>query len=174
MRVARSRNFVLDAFRSIIKLPRTLPSATIAPVLMILSATLVAVPAFRRVDPVKISGPTARSIARSTTAFCSRAGLQLSKIVFALNDFARASAPSTKGVRPLAVMPMTTSTSFTPRRSMANAPLLPSSSAPSTLRCRAVAPPAMMPWTSSGDAPKVGGISLASSTPRRPLLPAPT
>ena len=33
---------------------------------------------------------------------------------------------------------------------------------------------AIFPWTSSGGAPKVGGISLASSTPSRPLVPAPT
>src|ERR1051326_1528908 len=174
MRAARSRNFALVVFRSIIKLPRTLPSLTIAPVLMMFSATFVAVPAFKRVEPVKISGPTARSIPRWTSTLSSRAALQVSKIVFAPNDFARRSAPSTNGVRPLAVIPTTTSASLTPRRSIASAPLLVSSSAPSTLRWSAVAPPAIMPCTNSGEAPNVGGISLASSTPRRPLVPAPT
>ena len=60
MRVARSRNFVLEVCRSIIRFPRTLPSKTMAPVLMMFSATFVAVPAFNLVEPVKISGPTAR------------------------------------------------------------------------------------------------------------------
>ena len=32
----------------------------------------------------------------------------------------------------------------------------------------------MMAWTSSGFVPKVGGISDDSSTPSRPLVPAPT
>ena len=35
-------------------------------------------------------------------------------------------------------------------------------------------PPAMMPWTSSGLVPKVGGISADSTMPSRPLVPAPT
>src|SRR4029079_10795602 len=35
-------------------------------------------------------------------------------------------------------------------------------------------PPAMMACTRSGLVPKVGGISADSSTPRRPLVPAPT
>jgi len=48
--------------------------------------------------------------------------------------FAFASALSTKGVRPLAVTPITVSALLIPRSSMASAPLLASSSAPSTLR----------------------------------------
>src|ERR1035441_535444 len=82
--------------KSIIELPRTFPKATIAPVLIILSATFVAVPAFNLVDPVRISGPVARSIARSAFVFCDRSGLHVSKIVLALSDFARASAPRNK------------------------------------------------------------------------------
>src|SRR3989440_3747269 len=35
-------------------------------------------------------------------------------------------------------------------------------------------PPAMMAWTRSGLVPNVGGISADSSTPSRPLVPAPT
>ena len=42
------------------------------------------------------------------------------------------------------------------------------------LRKTAAAPPAMMACTCSGGALKVGGISLASTTPSRPLVPAPT
>ena len=47
------------------------------------------------------------------------------------------------------------------------------SSAPSRLRSRAAAPPATIPWTIHGGAPKVGGISDASRQPMRPLVPAP-
>src|SRR2546430_8600702 len=68
---------------------------------MILSATFVAVPALSLVDPVKISGPTARWIERFPSSSPRVAGLQVSKMVFAPNDFARPSAPRTKGVRPL-------------------------------------------------------------------------
>src|SRR6266542_715914 len=46
--------------------------------------------------------------------------------------------------------------------------------APSCERVRAGAPPAMIPCTISGSLPKVGGHSLASSTPSRPDVPAPT
>src|SRR4030095_4035382 len=108
------------------RLPRTFPSPIIAPVLIILSATFVALPAFNLVDPAKISGPTGSVITRSATVeaavsaaagdapattgrspspMLGTAGLQVSKIVFAPNDFACASAPNTKGVRPLAVSP---------------------------------------------------------------------
>src|SRR5213596_2476857 len=98
------------------RLQRTLPSPIIAPVLIMLSATFVAVPAFNLVDPARISGPTGSMISRSTSveaavpAAISPAagdtppatgdmfGLQVSKIVFAPNDFACASAPNTKGV----------------------------------------------------------------------------
>ena len=63
--IARSRNFLFIGSRSIIKFPWTRPSRTIAPVLMMLSTILVAVPAFRRVEPATISGPVLRLINRS-------------------------------------------------------------------------------------------------------------
>src|SRR5689334_14233014 len=105
------------------RFPRTLPSRIIAPVLITLSATFVAVPAFNLVEPARSSGPTGSVINRSGSeaagvdrgraeASISRAvrggpgssphapaGLQVSKIVLAPNDFARARAPRTKGVR---------------------------------------------------------------------------
>src|SRR3989440_7679001 len=101
------------------RLPRTFPRPIIAAVLIMLSATFVAVPAFNLVDPARISGPTGSVISRSTSVVAAvpaaispaagdtpaatgdRWGLQVSKIVFAPNDFARASAPRTKGVWPL-------------------------------------------------------------------------
>src|SRR5260370_15356059 len=105
------------------RLPRTFPNPIIAPVLMMLSATFVAVPAFNLVDPARISGPTGSVINRSIfvdaavpPAISPAAGdtpapkrdmygLQVSKMVFEPNDFARASAPIAKGVSPLAVIP---------------------------------------------------------------------
>ena len=109
-----------------------------APVLIVLRATFVAVPAFNRVDPVSSSGPTASVITRSTSLLVAgvgdpgwsastppaTVGLHVSKIVSALNDFALASAPTTKGVRPLAVIPITTSEPFILRSSKANAPAI--------------------------------------------------
>ena len=47
------------------------------------------------------------------------------------------------------------------------------SSANSTAFLIALSPPAIIPITVSGGTPKVGGHSLASTTPRRPLVPAP-
>jgi hypothetical protein len=89
-------------------------------------------------------------------------------------SWARPSAARTYGVVPLAAMPTTTSFPPTRRSSMALTPAFTSSSAPSTERTRAVAPPAITAITISGGVPNVGGHSAASSTPRRPLVPAPT
>src|SRR5262245_21798936 len=98
MRTARSRNFVLVVVRSMLRLPRTLPSPIIALVLMMLSATFVAVPAFNLVDPARISGPTGNVITRSDSVagvgdpgrpaspIRATAGLHVSKIVFAPNE----------------------------------------------------------------------------------------
>ena len=61
-----------------------------------------------------------------------------------------------------------------PARPSSPMPAFTSSSAPSTDRTSAGSPPAMMPTTISGGVPKVGGHSAASSTPSRPLVPAPT
>src|SRR5438477_366622 len=93
---------------------------------MIFRATFVAVPAFRRVEPVMISGPTARFITRvqssveegaveaavaaaegdvvagATPATTGTGGLQVMKIVCAAISRARRSAPITNAARPLA------------------------------------------------------------------------
>ena len=61
----------------------------------------------------------------------------------------------------------------TPRNSIARLPALASSSAPSTASQMARWPPAITPCTRSGGVRKVGGHSLASRMPRRPLVPAP-
>ena len=62
----------------------------------------------------------------------------------------------------------------TPLASTAAAPSSARSSAPSWARNMAASPPAMIPWTTSGSVRNVGGHSAASSTPSRPLVPAPT
>ena len=66
MRRARSRSLSLVARRSTMRLPQVLPSCTIVAVLIIFSAILVALPAFKRVLPVTTSGPTSNSTGKST------------------------------------------------------------------------------------------------------------
>ena len=58
MRTARSRNLLLEAFKSTIKLLITLPMRTMASVVSVLRMILVAVPDLSRVEPVSTSGPT--------------------------------------------------------------------------------------------------------------------
>ena len=77
----------------------------------------MAVPAFSRVDPAMISGPTAGAICRSTKFCSSEPGQHVTKMIFAPALRARVSAPRTNGVMPLAETPMTTS--FLPSRSRA-------------------------------------------------------
>ena len=146
-----------------------------APVVSRLSTSLVAVPALRRVEPVTTSGPTGTVMQTSQVSRISCGGsVQLRKTVRAPRVCARPSAARTNGVVPLAAMPTTTSFSLIRRSSMAAMPALRSSSAPSMDFTSAGSPPAMIPCTISGGEPKVGGHSEASSTPSRPLVPAPT
>ncbi len=79
--------------------------------------TLVAVPAFRRVDPVNTSGPTSGAMTKSgrPAAGIFKCGLKQINTVLAPFRRAAANAPHTKGVRPLAAMPMTMSRRLTPR-----------------------------------------------------------
>ena len=51
----RSRSLSFVARRSTIRLPNVLPSRIIAPVVIMLSTSFVAVPAFMRVEPVTTS-----------------------------------------------------------------------------------------------------------------------
>jgi hypothetical protein len=74
--------------------------------------------------------------------------------------------------RPAAI-PTKASAGPKPRSSRSLRPASARSSSPSELRNRAGAPPASTPCTSSGGEQKVGGHSAASSTPRRPEVPAP-
>ena len=146
-----------------------------APVVMVLSTSLVAVPAFMRVEPVTTSGPTSTTMHTSTLSRMPRGGSeQVKNPVRAPSSRACSRAARTYGVVPLAAMPSTKSAGPTVIASIAERAAAGSSSAPSTERCSAGAPPAMIPCTIPGGEPKVGGHSLASRTPRRPLVPAPT
>ena len=140
-----------------------------------LHTSLVAVPALSRVDPVSTSGPTTGSTQMSATARMASGGsVQAISTVRAPRSRARVSAPRTKGVVPDAAMPHTTSPVCTACASITAAPAAGSSSAPSIGVRNARSPPAMMPTTMAGSVPNVGGHSLASSTPSRPDVPAPT
>ena len=139
-----------------------------------LSTIFCDVPAFSRVDPVNTSGPTSGAI----TIFANRPTgirkLEVTATVVAHRFCANFSAPSTYGVVPLAAIPTTTSlrVNFFARKS--RSPFRAESSAPSTARVIARLPPAISACTSFGEVPNVGGHSAASSTPIRPLDPAPT
>lgn len=159
-----------------IRFPKVRPDRTITPVESIFSTSLVAVPAFMRVLPVSTSGPVAGVIAIS--AACARAdpGTQLNPTVSAPKLFAYSIAPSTYGVRPLAAMPTRVSglpSSANPAAARSRAPSSGESSECSLDSRSAESPPAINPWTNSAGTEKVGGHSLASSTPSRPLVPAP-
>ena len=81
----------------------------IAAVVSMLSTSLVAVPALRRVDPAMTSGPTAGAIVRSTKVCSSVRGSQVTKMMRAPARRALVNAPRTNEVMPLADTPMTTS-----------------------------------------------------------------
>src|SRR6266851_202625 len=174
IRSARSASFSFVSIMSIIKFSYTCPSRAITAVLSMLSAIFCDVPAFSRVDPVNTSGPTSGAI----TIFASRpTGIRkfdVTATVVAPRFRAYFSAPTTYGVVPLAAIPTTTSrrVNFFARKS--RSPLPSESSAPSTALVIARLPPAINATTSFGEVPNVGGHSAASSTPIRPLDPAPT
>jgi hypothetical protein len=99
-----------------------LPTLIIEMVVSMFSTILVAVPAFRRVEPAMISGPTAGAICRSTKFCSSEPGQHVTKMIRARALRARVSAPRTNGVIPLAETPMTTSLPLRRSRPMLRAP----------------------------------------------------
>jgi hypothetical protein len=142
-----------------------------AAVVMALRAALVAEAALRRVDPVSTSGPVGMAITTSAIARRPGRGAQVTSTVRRPRARAVSRPPRTNGVTELAEIPMRTS----PVRSLSASarPSSSRSSAPSTARNTASSPPAMTARMRSGSVPNVGGHSAASSTPRRPLVPAP-
>src|SRR5262249_6405846 len=130
------------------RLPYTLPSRAMLAVVSVFRTSLVAVPAFSRVDPVRTSGPGAGEIMTSTAlrprrgdasraldarGDGSRLELHVTSTVLAPTPRAAASALFTNGVTPLADTPTTTSPAPA-RARIARAPARASSSAPSRER----------------------------------------
>ena len=143
------------------------------PVEIMLKTSLVAVPAFMRVEPVRTSGPVTGVMAMSRVAGDGRIGdageadgerAQRAGVDQRAQDVGRASAggDSDQGV---GAANLAAARSRSPSSGE-------SSECSEDLR-RAASPPAMIPCTSVGGTENVGGHSEASSTPRRPLVPAP-
>src|SRR6266550_1263354 len=172
--IARRRSFSFVGRRSTIRSSRVRPSFTIDVVDSMFSTSLVAVPAFILLDPAMTSGPTSITMATSAARASAESGLHVIATVPATwrSLFAPSIASTTYGARPLAEIATTTSPAVA-RTARSRRPR-GASSAPSIDMRSAWSPPAMIPVTSSGSTPKVGGISLASRTPSRPLVPAPT
>ena len=136
------------------------------------STILVAVPALRRVEPAISSGPTAGAICRSTKFCSSEPGQQVTKMIFAPALRARVRPPRTNGVMPLADTPMTTSAAEAQPADAAGAFFVVVLDAFLGLEHRLLAA-GHDRLDGLGGVPKVGGISAASTTPSRPLVPAP-
>ena len=83
MRSARSTSLALVGRTFTIRLPKVAPVRTITPVESMLSTSLVAVPAFIRVEPVRTSGPVAGVMASSAACDSAEPGTQLSPTVSA-------------------------------------------------------------------------------------------
>ena len=93
-----------------------------APVVIMLSTSLVAVPAFMRVEPVTTSGPVSGSTMMSARSRISAGGgEQATSAVLAPTPRAYASACRTYGVVPEAAIPMTKSPARTPARDRSSA-----------------------------------------------------
>ena len=114
IRSARSFNFAEPARRSTIHGPKTLPEEAKAAVVIWFSATLVAVPAFNRVDPATTSGPVSRRTRISAVSSMPGDPLAVTSTVVAPRSPARSSAPRTNAVTELAETPMTRSPRRTP------------------------------------------------------------
>ena len=147
---------------------------TIEMVVSMFSTILVAVPAFNRVDPAMTSGPTSGAMITSTNVWSSLPGQHVTKTIFTFDRRARVSAPRTNWVMPLADIPTSTSRLVRRSRRTARPPSSKLSSTPSRGLKNASRPPAINACTSGAGVLNDVGISAASSTPRRPLVPAPT
>ncbi len=118
--------------------------------------------------------PLARSSGRRTSAARS-AGSHVTKMIFEPARRARVSAPRTNCVMPLADTPITTS--FLVGRKPVDRPrafLVVVLDSLARLDHRVLAAGHDRLHQVVGIVPKVGGISADSSTPSRPLVPAPT
>ena len=138
-----------------------------------MSTNFWAVPLFIRVEPVTNSGPTTTSIGNLEILEISLFWLQEILPVNISDELHAFIAPITYGVEPDAAMPITKSRLLISYFFKSNQPWFKSSSANSTAFLIAESPPAINPTTKPWGIPYVGGHSLASKTPKRPLVPAP-
>ena len=138
-----------------------------------LRTSLVAVPAFMRVEPVRTSGPVSwgdgdvgglgeRGVGDAGEA--DGEGSEGAGVGDCSEDVGGAAAGGDADESVVGVKPAATRSA---------APCWAESSAASAEVRSAESPPAMMPWKRVGGTEKVGGHSEASRTPRRPLVPAP-
>src|ERR671918_554725 len=132
MRRTRARSFSLVAATSTIRLPNVFPSRIIEIVESMFRTSFCAVPALRRVDPARNSGPTSTTIGISATASSSDPATETTQAVRAPAAAALSTAATTYGVRPLALTPTTTSSG---RRSSAATSALPASRSSSAASC---------------------------------------
>ena len=139
---ARARaSFSFAARTSTIRSPYVLPSRIIATVEIVFRTSFCAVPALSRVEPATNSGPTTTASSWSADARELRSRSATRRDASARLAARRASsAPSTKGVRPLALTPTTASAAETPSSSTARRPAAASSSAASRSADEAPAP----------------------------------
>ena len=138
-----------------------------------LRTIFVAVPAFMRVEPLTISGPTTAAM----LMFAVRGNLRIAVAahadreradalsIFQTADDVRRAAAGGDSDHDVALGELDVFKIFDRKFGR--------SSAPSTAEVRAAYPPAMTPTTCDGCVLNVGGHSTASSTPRRPEVPAP-
>ena len=113
MRRTRARSLSFVARTSTMRLPKVFPMRTIDTVEIVLRTSFCAVPAFSRVEPARNSGPTTTTISWSTSAASGESGADTTAPVSAPAAAAASIAPTTNGVRPLALMPSTASAAVT-------------------------------------------------------------
>ena len=163
MRRTRARSFSFAALTSTMRLSNVLPSRIIEMVETMFSTSFWAVPAFSRVEPASSSGPTTTTISRSTARPSSESGAQTTHAVEAPAAAAASIAPSTYGVRPLALMPITASVAPTPAECTSRRPASASSSAASCSSDEGASAPARRASTWPGAEENVASHSDAST-----------
>ncbi len=174
IRRTRPASFSFAATTSTMRFPYVFPSRIIETVEIVLSTSFCAVPAFRRVDPARNSGPTTTTISCSTSDPSCDPAAETTQAVRAPASAAVSSAPTTYGVAPLALIPTTASAGVGASASRSAAPASRSSSAVAWTSAAASSPPATMATTVSGGVEKVATHSEASRAAIRPEDPAPT
>src|SRR5439155_12668339 len=122
IRRMRARSFSLLARTSTIRLSKVFPSRIIEIVEIAFSTSFCAVPALRRVDPARTSGPTTTATSCSAIPASPDSRTATTHAVSAPASAAARTAPMTYGLRPLALIPTTASASPTARDAMSRAP----------------------------------------------------